>query len=152
MLVAYDRVLLGLPSITTEFGRVIVNGSIQTASQFGSRFESWRVHRISDPVFCRSVTLAGANTMNQQLKWQDVSSSNVEQIAHDETSKTLVVKFVGGGLYSYDGVDGEVFMTLATSISVGHYLNAVIKGSYPYLKHSDMNAVEDHIKARKAQP
>lgn len=86
-----------------------------------------------------------------QLKWEDVQSSNVEQIAHDDTSMTLVVKFLGGALYTYDGVGEQVFTTLKDSASVGAYLNQAIKGSYPYLKHSDQSAIVEHIKARRAQ-
>lgn len=62
---------------------------------------------------------------------------------------TLAVRFIGGGLYSYDGVGGQVFTSLANSESVGRYLNQAIKGSYPYLKHDSEDALADHIKARR---
>lgn len=87
----------------------------------------------------------------QQIKWEDVESSNIQQIAHDKPTNTLLVKFVGGGLYTYEGVDNEVYTTLANSASVGKYLNQAIKGSYPYLKHTDEQALTEHIKARRAQ-
>lgn len=87
--------------------------------------------------------------MNTQLKWQDVDSSNVQQLAYDEPSMTLAVKFHGGTLYTYDGVGEQVFASLSNSESVGRYLNQAIKGSYPYLKHDSVEALVSHVNHRR---
>lgn len=87
--------------------------------------------------------------MQQQIKWQNVESSNVESLAYDESSMTLAVKFIGGSIYTYDGVGEQVFSSLANSESVGRYLNQAIKGSYPYLKHDSEVSMIDHIQARR---
>lgn len=88
---------------------------------------------------------------HQSLKWQDVDSSNVKQLAYDNQSETLVVQFTNGNLYTYDGVDNEVFTSLAGASSVGRYLNQAIKGSYPYLKHENVETVIAYIDARREQ-
>ncbi len=85
------------------------------------------------------------------LKWQDVDSSNVSQVAYDEQSMILAVRFIGGGLYSYDGVGEQTFITMANSASVGRYLNQSIKGLYPYVKHNDANELYAYIKSRREQ-
>lgn len=84
-----------------------------------------------------------------QIAWQDVDSSSVQQIAYDEPSHTVAVKFLGGALYTYDGVGEQVYSGLMNSESVGRYLNTAIKGSYPYVKHNDTASIEEHIKARR---
>ena len=87
--------------------------------------------------------------MQPKLTWHDVDSSNVLQIAHDDETMTLAVKFKGGALYSYEGVVHQVFTSLENSPSVGRYLNEAIKGSYPYLKHEDDKSLLSYIKARR---
>lgn len=86
--------------------------------------------------------------MQRNLKWQTVDSSHVQQIAYDKTSEVLAIRYKGNTLYSYDGVDEEVFTTLAASESIGNYLKEAIKGSYPYLKHSSEDELEAYVKTK----
>lgn len=70
---------------------------------------------------------------SELIKWETVDSSNVRRVAYDEKSQTVCVEFHNGGLYTYAGVDYDVYMGLVGSESVGKYLNNVIK-MYPYVK------------------
>jgi hypothetical protein len=70
------------------------------------------------------------------LNWTKVDSSNVDSVAYDAGSETLCVKFQSGDLYSYKGVNMEIYTSLVYADSVGKYLSRVIKGVYPYLKHT----------------
>ena len=66
------------------------------------------------------------------LLWTDVDSSNIESVAFNEGSKTLVVKFNSGAIYSYDDVDMDIYVDLVHAKSVGQFLNQMIKGRYAY--------------------
>lgn len=68
------------------------------------------------------------------LLWTDVDSSNVGSVAFDETSKTLVVRFNSGAIYSYADVEQDVYTDLVHAKSAGQFLNQMIKGRYAYLK------------------
>ena len=72
-----------------------------------------------------------------KLNWTEVDSSNVDAIAHDPASKTLAVRFKGGGLYTYDGVNHDEYANFVHAESIGKYLNNVIKVLYPYKKWSN---------------
>ncbi len=63
-----------------------------------------------------------------------VNSSNIEQVAYDPTTATLLVHFHGGGQYSYAGVPQDVFDALLNSESKGKYFNKYIKTSYSHTK------------------
>ena len=80
-----------------------------------------------------------------QLQWTKVDSSNVDAVAYDSGSETLCVRFRNGGLYSYSGVNMEIFTSLQYADSVGKYLNKVIKNVFPYQKWEDENAMVDHL-------
>ena len=73
-----------------------------------------------------------------RLQWVDVVSSNVQAVAYDELTRLICVRFLGGGLYSYEYMGeelnpGEVFTGLAHAVSVGSYLDTVIKkGNFAY--------------------
>lgn len=83
--------------------------------------------------------------MNNGLKWVPVDSSNVERLAYDEQTSTLVVLFKNGGLYSYNGVDMEVFTSMQFADSVGSFLNKVIKAVYPFEKWVSEEALIAHL-------
>ena len=63
-----------------------------------------------------------------------VSSSNVESIGYDETTQTLQVRFLSGGIYIYKNVPLMEFECLRAAPSIGGYLNRNIKGAYAYEK------------------
>lgn len=67
-----------------------------------------------------------------EIKWDEVGSSNVKSIVYGQASKTLGVEFANGGFYAYTGVTPEHYLELKGAISVGQYLNKVIKVYYPY--------------------
>lgn len=67
-----------------------------------------------------------------RLEWTDVDSSNVDAVAYDEPSHSLVVLFTNGGLYSYDDVEMQVYVEMVHAESVGKYLNQMVKGRYAY--------------------
>lgn len=71
----------------------------------------------------------------QKLEWTDVDSSNIEAVAYHDESSTLAVRFKGGALYTYKGVDSETHVALVHAESVGRYLNQVIKVNFPYERH-----------------
>lgn len=70
--------------------------------------------------------------MAAHLAWTEVDSSNVRQVAYHEPSKTLAVRFNGGGLYSYMNAEEETFTELINAVSVGQYLNSVVKVQHAY--------------------
>lgn len=62
-----------------------------------------------------------------QIAWEQIESSNIQQLHHRTDRNILCVRFNNGGLYSYRGCDHEMFMNLRMSPSVGRYLHNVIK-------------------------
>lgn len=80
-----------------------------------------------------------------KLDWTEVESSNVQAIAHHEPSKTLCVRFIGGGLYSYMEADHEVYVEMLHAESVGKYLNQVVKIICPYTRWNDEAELIEHL-------
>jgi len=68
------------------------------------------------------------------VEMHEVSSSNVGEIGYDDSSETLIVKFLSGTTYEYRGVPRAMFDEMLNSNSVGGFLNANIKGIFPYDK------------------
>lgn len=87
--------------------------------------------------------------MAQLLKWTEVESSNVQGAAYHEGSHTLCVRFHNGGLYTYENVDQEVFVSLVHAESVGKYLNQVVKGTYSYTKWDNEQELLKGLESRK---
>lgn len=65
-----------------------------------------------------------------------VSSSNIEAIGYDTSSKTLRVWFLNGTIYEYYNVDEEVFYAFLNASSHGSFLYQNIKGHFSYEKMS----------------
>ena len=65
---------------------------------------------------------------------EEVSSSNIKSIGHNEDAQILCVRFLSGSLYIYKGVPSSQFEALSSASSAGGYLNKNIKGVYPYEK------------------
>ena len=63
-----------------------------------------------------------------------VASSNIDAIKHDSKTNTLHVRFKGGGVYAYQGVDAEKHAALMNASSIGSYLHAHIKGKHAHSK------------------
>ncbi len=67
-----------------------------------------------------------------------VTSSNINAIAYDKEESKLYVRFMGKNgatsLYSYDGVEEDVFNDMVDSESKGRFLQASIKGNYEFTK------------------
>lgn len=61
-----------------------------------------------------------------------VSSNNVQAIGYDENNQVLYVQFNNNSLYCYQGVPIAEFVGLQNASSKGTYLDANIKGPYPY--------------------
>lgn len=79
----------------------------------------------------------------QKIDWTEVESSNVEAVSHSD--EHLIVRFKNGSLYSYEGVDEEVFYDLANAESVGKYLARVVKTTYPYQKWESEAELIDYL-------
>ena len=61
-----------------------------------------------------------------------VTSSNIQSIGYDSESSILEVEFNNGRVYQYSGVPESEYEGLMNASSHGTYLNANIKGHYPY--------------------
>jgi hypothetical protein len=68
------------------------------------------------------------------MDFKSVTSSNIDAVAHDPKTNTLHVRFKGGGVYAYQGVDAEKHAALMNAASVGSYLHAHIKGKHAHSK------------------
>lgn len=84
-----------------------------------------------------------------QIKWTHVESSNVESVAYHNKSHSICVKFHNGGLYTYDGVDHDVYVDLVNAESVGQYLNRAIKGVYAYDRWYSEQEMLNELETRK---
>lgn len=70
------------------------------------------------------------------MQHQVVVSRNIHSIGYDAPSAVLEVTFKNHSTYQYDGVPAEVHAALLSASSHGTYLNARIKGRYPYRRIS----------------
>lgn len=89
--------------------------------------------------------------MDMALDWEEVDSSNVARVGFHKPSQTIYVQFLGGGLYAYTGqtphlTNEEVYSSLAGAISVGDYLDRVIKkGNYAYTRFFSEAELEESL-------
>ena len=68
------------------------------------------------------------------MKRQPVTSSNIASIGYDETSQTLEIEFLNGGVYQYFDVPNNIYVGIMGADSHGQYLAQNIKGYYRYSK------------------
>jgi hypothetical protein len=61
-----------------------------------------------------------------------VDSSAIASLNYDRDRSTLLVRFNSGSLYAYSGVSRQRYQAFCAASSKGRYLNAQIKGNYPY--------------------
>lgn len=61
-----------------------------------------------------------------------VASSNIATIGYDESTDTLEVEFLNGGIYQYFGVPVNIYDQLMQAGSKGRFLITYIRNAYPY--------------------
>ncbi len=61
-----------------------------------------------------------------------VSSSDLQSVGYDATTRTLEVEFNNGSVYQYSGVPESTYRGLISASSHGKYFHACIKDAYPY--------------------
>jgi hypothetical protein len=64
------------------------------------------------------------------LEWVD--STSIEAVGYVEEERALIIQFVGGRQYRYEGVPPEVHHELIQADSKGSYFNREIKPNYPF--------------------
>jgi hypothetical protein len=66
------------------------------------------------------------------MERQQVSSSNIRSIGHDEETEVLEVEFKSGAVYQYSGVSAHLAQNLLGATSVGSYFAANIKDNFQF--------------------
>lgn len=84
------------------------------------------------------------------ISWVGVTSSNISQVAYDDNTKTLIVQFSNGGLYSYSNVDHDIFVTMQSVPSVGRYFNMMVKAVHDYQKWTSEPELLQFLKDQQA--
>lgn len=64
--------------------------------------------------------------------WEQLSSSHVKAMRHDQASGKLQVQFKNGTTYEYDQVDDDTANGLRTADSAGKFIHENIRGQYPH--------------------
>jgi hypothetical protein len=68
----------------------------------------------------------------QVMERLPVSSSTIVSVGYDEAIQVLEVEFIKTGVYQYMNVPQPTFEALMAAPSFGVFLNANIKGQFPY--------------------
>lgn len=63
-----------------------------------------------------------------------VESSNIDAIGHDDTHG-LLVRFSGGGLYSYPDAPRSLYRDMLEAPSVGRFFFSKVKGKFAHVQH-----------------
>jgi len=63
-----------------------------------------------------------------------VESTMIKAIGHDPINNILVVKFVRGQVYSYEGVSAKLFQELKWAESVGKFFHEKIEKNFKTIK------------------
>jgi hypothetical protein len=63
--------------------------------------------------------------------WIDVESTNLARVRYDKDSAHLLIQFLNGATYKYEGVSLMTYHELLTADSKGRYFAAHIKDKYP---------------------
>jgi KTSC domain len=80
----------------------------------------------------------------ERIHWRDADSSNVQSTFFHEPTQTICVRYLSGGLYTYIGVDQEIYMGLVHAASMGKYVNNVLK-VYPYTRWENEAELLAHL-------
>lgn len=62
----------------------------------------------------------------------DVDSSAILRIRYQPQGETLLVTFVTGKTYAYDGVPAPIYDAFLASDSHGKFFNAYVRDRYPH--------------------
>lgn len=70
------------------------------------------------------------------MAWEtfNFTSTNLASARYEDTSMTLEVSFLSGGVYHYYDVPAHIWQEFKAAESQGRYLAARIKGHYRYSK------------------
>ena len=68
------------------------------------------------------------------MKFTQVESSNIAEIAFDEEKEALFVKFKNDTVYEYSEVPYYVFEEMLSADSVGSYFHKNVRSSYEFSK------------------
>lgn len=74
---------------------------------------------------------------------REVNSSNIKAIGYDAGSGDLYVQFSSGSMYRYRSVPSQKHLDLINAPSIGSFFSDHIKTSYPFVKLSQPDVVED---------
>ena len=66
--------------------------------------------------------------------WTHVESSALTDLAYDEETETLLIRFPNGSEYAYEHVTKAEYAGFTTAGSVGQYFNQVIRPGHTFLK------------------
>lgn len=66
-----------------------------------------------------------------ELNWEEVSSSNISQIAYDEAEETIYVEFTGGAVWSYGECPKQLYERFRVAPSIGRFFQSEIKDTKP---------------------
>ncbi|HGY5869764.1 TPA: KTSC domain-containing protein [Citrobacter farmeri] len=62
---------------------------------------------------------------------QSVSSSNLQSVGYDPTTRVLEIAFIGGGIYQYHGVPATTYQSLMSAPSKGSFFARCIRNVFP---------------------
>ncbi|HHQ2447332.1 TPA: KTSC domain-containing protein [Raoultella ornithinolytica] len=62
---------------------------------------------------------------------QPVSSSNLQSVGYDATTRVLEIAFIGGGVYQYHSVPSAIYQSLMAAPSKGSYFARSIRNVFP---------------------
>ncbi|MCC7341991.1 MAG: KTSC domain-containing protein [Bryobacterales bacterium] len=71
-----------------------------------------------------------------------VASTTLATVAYDGVQKLLQLEFRSRVVYHYFGVPATVHEALLDAPSKGSYFNQAIRGRYPYVRVSDLQAAQ----------
>lgn len=81
----------------------------------------------------------------EKIDWVAAEDSiNIEATFFCERSQTICIRFRNGGLYTYMGVNHEIYVDLTHAASMGKYLHNVLK-AYPYTRWETEHDLISHL-------
>ena len=68
------------------------------------------------------------------MEVKQLNSSNISQVAYDNTTDVLRVFFNNGTIYDFQAVDEQTYRYLLAAPSAGNYFYKYIKNRFAYVK------------------
>ena len=68
------------------------------------------------------------------MERKPVNSSNIKSVGYDESTGTLQIEFVSGAVWNYENIEKWMYESLISSLSVGKYFSANIRGKFNEIK------------------